>query len=936
VASGRGRFELVSRLVSPKPTLAGSLVDRRAECARLDLLVADARTGTSAAVVVRGEAGVGKSALLDYLLLKADGCRVARAAGAESEMELPFAALHQLCLPFLDELERLPGPQRHALGIALGLAGGPAPDRFLVGVAVLSLLSDLAETQPLVCLVDDAHWLDRASAQVLGFVARRLAAESVVFVFAVRASVDTPDLAGLPELTVGPLPDSDARAVLESAIPGRLDDSVRDRILAEARGNPLALLELARAWTPMALAGGFGLPDNASVSAKIEEIFRRRLTPLPEDTRRLLLVAAAEPVGDPALILAAAARLGITAEAAEPATASGLIDIGTQVRFRHPLVRSVVYREAPASHRRVVHAALAAATDATADPDRRAWHLAAAASGPNEEIAAELERSATRAQARGGLAAAAAFLERAVALTNDPTRHAERGLIAAEASFRAGAFDAVPRLLAMAEASQLSGFQSARADLLRGHLAFVVSYARDGAQLLLRAARQLETIDLELARRAYLTAWGAAVTAGHLGQAGVLLEICRAVRALPAPSATAHPLDLVLDGLAQLTTEGHAAATPTLQRAAKAAAEIPVEDVLLWGWLAGAPSAATWDPEGTDVIFERQARIVRDAGALAELPVILNSLGLAKTWSGDFEGARLLIAESDEVAAATGTQIPPFTALSLLARQGREPEASALIEATLKGAIAGGQGIGVMTALWAAAVLNNGLARYEEAAAAASEVIAKAVDPFHSTFVLPELVEAAVRAGDGELARKALERLVETTQPSGTDHALGMEARSRALLSEGTTAERLYREAIERLSRIKRRPDLARAHLLYGEWLRREGRRVDARDQLRTAHDLFLAIGMEAFGERARHELLATGERVRTRSVDTQDQLTPQELQIARLAGDGRTNPEIGAQLFLSRRTVEWHLRKVFDKLDVRSRRELPQALRRATPAASR
>jgi DNA-binding CsgD family transcriptional regulator len=446
----------------------------------------------------------------------------------------------------------------------------------------------------------------------------------------------------------------------------------------------------------------------------------------------------------------------------------------------------------------------------------------------------------------------------------------------------------------------------------------------------------LEPIDLDLARRAYLTAWGAAVAAGHLGQAGVLLEICRAVRALPAPSATAHPLDLVLDGLAQLTTEGRAAATPTLQRAAKAAVEIPVGDVLLWGWLAGAPSVATWDSEGTDAIFERQARIVREVGALAELPVILNSLGLAKTWSGDFEGARLLIAESDEVAAATGTQIPPFTALSLLARQGKEPEASALIEATLKAATARGQGSGAMTALWAAAVLNNGLARYEEAATAARQVIANAIDPWHSTFVLPELVEAAARAGDVELALNALERLAETTQPAGTEYALGIEARSRALLSDGGPAELLYREAIDRLGRTQRRPELARAHLLYGEWLRREGRRIDARDQLRTAHDMFVGMGMEAFAERARRELLATGERVRKRSVETQNQLTPQEMQIARLAGDGRTNPEIGAQLFLSRRTVEWHLRKVFDKLEVRSRHELPDAIRRGARAAAR
>jgi DNA-binding CsgD family transcriptional regulator len=927
---------LVSRLASSTTTTAQALVDRRVECARLDQLLADARTGTSAAVVVRGEAGVGKSALLDYLLANAAGCLVVRAAGVESEMELPFAGLHQLCAPLLNSLERLPAPQRGALGTAFGLASGPATDRFLVGVAALGLLSDIAETQPLICLVDDAQWLDRASAQVLGFVARRLAADSVVLIFAARASIDTPDLAGLPELTIGPLSDPDARAVLESAITGKLDESVRDRILAEARGNPLALLELARAWTPMALAGGFGLPDNASVSAKIEEVFRRHLTPLPDDSRRLLLVAAADPVGDPALILAAAERLGIPAEAAEPAIASGLLHIGRQVRFRHPLVRSVVYREAPLSHRRAVHGALAEVTDPKIDPDRRAWHLAASASGPDENIAAELERSATRAQARGGLAAAAAFLERAVALTDNPAPRAERALVAAEVSFQAGAFDAVQRLLTTAEEYPLDEFGGARADLLRGHLAVVLSYGSDAAPLLLRAAKRLAPFNLELAREAYLTAWGAAVIAGDLGEAGLLLEICRAIRALPPPPTAAHPLDLVLDGLALLTTDGRAVATPALQRAAKAVAEMPVEDVLRWGWLAGAPSAATWDSDGISAINERQAQLLRDAGALAELPLQLNALAGVKALKGDFDGAGLLIAESDRVAAATGSHVPPFAEVTLRARQGREPEASALIEAAIKHAVAGGQGGGAMSAQFAAAVLYNGLALYERAASAAGQVVAKALDPWNYVFALPELVEAAARTGELELARNAVDRLAETTQPAGTEYALGIEARSRALVSEGVAAEKLYREAIDRLSRTDVRPELARAHLLYGEWLRREGRRIDSRDQLRTAHDMFLAIGMEAFGERTRRELLATGERVRKRSVETQDELTPQETQIARLASDGHTNPEIGAQLFLSRRTVEWHLRKVFDKLDVRSRRELPEALRRATRAGAR
>lgn len=906
---------------------AQALVDRRAEFAQLDGLLADARTGTSGAVVVRGEAGVGKSALLDYLLLNAAGCRVIRAVGVESEMELPFAALHQLCAPFTSALQRLPGPQRDALGTALGLVSGPAPDRFLVGVAVLSLLSDIAESQPVVCLVDDLQWIDRASAQVLGFVARRLAAESVVLIFSARTSVDTPDLAGVPEITVEPLSDSDARAVLESAISGKLDESVRDRIVAEARGNPLALLELAHAWTPMALAGGFGLPDSASVSAKVEKIFRGYLAPLPADTRLLLLVAASEPTGHPALTLAAAELIGIPADAAEAANRSGLVHIGTQVRFRHPLVRSVVYNDAPISQRRQVHRALAEATDRTTDPDRRAWHLAAAASGPDEDVAAELERSAARAQARGGVAAAAAFLDRAVALTANPARRVERALVAAQTSFQAGAFDAVQRLLSTAESSPLHEFQSAQIDLLRGSLAFVLSYGADGAPLLLQAARRLEPFDLELARVAYLRAWEAALVTGYLGGSDVLVEISRAARALPAPSERAHPMDLVLDGLAQLTIEGHATAMPMLRRAAKAVFDMPVEEVLRRGSQAGAPSTVAWD--GSIAIFERNTKLIRDAGALAQLPVQLHELGLAKTWIGDFDGAALVIAESDRVAAAIGSSFPPFATLSLLSRQGREEEASAFIEATIKQCTAGRQGLAVLAAESAAAVLYNGLGRYEEAASAAAHVVANAGPVALYNWALPELVEAATRSGNGELARDALDRLVATTQPAGTDYALGMEARSRALLSDDRAAERLYREAIDRLSRTEVRPELARAHLLYGEWLRREGRRVDARDQLRTAHDMLVTIGMEAFAERARHELMATGEHVRKRSVETQDQLTPQETQIARLASGGRTNPEIGAQLFLSRRTVEWHLRKVFDKLDVRSRRELQAALQK-------
>jgi DNA-binding CsgD family transcriptional regulator len=903
------------------------LLGRRSERETLDRIVTDALAGQSRVIVVRGEAGIGKSALLGHLLEKVAGWHVATALGVESEMELAYSGLHQLCGPMLDHLDRLPTPQREALATVFGQSSGPAPDRFLVGLAALTLFAEIAEEQPLVCIIDDAQWLDRASAQILGFVARRLLAERIALVCATRSDLGDQALAGLPELSVDGLGDSDARALLLENVYGPLDAAVCDQIVTDSHGNPLALLELPRSWRAADLAGGFGLPDSQPVVSKIEQSYVRRLRVLPSETQLLVLAAAAEPLGDPLLLHRAAETLGVDMGAADPAVDAGLLRIGGRVEFAHPLVRSAAYRSAATEDRHRVHRALADATDPETDPDRRAWHRARATPGPGEEVATELERSAGRAQARGGVAASAAFLQRAVALTVDPARRAGRALAAAHASFQAGEFDAALGLLATAEAYPLDGFQSAQAALLRGHVALASAYGNDAAPLLLQAARGLEPFDLELARRAYLTAWGAAITANHLGGAGVLLEICRAVRALPPLPAAPHPLDLVLEGLALLTTDDRAAATPILQRAAKAVLQLPVEDMLRWGWLAPAASSAIWDSEGAIAIYERKVQLVRDTGALGELPIHLHSLALERAWLGDFAGAGLLLAESDSVAAATGSQVPPFAMLRLRALQGREAEATPLIEATIQLGTAGGQGIAVMVAYWAAAVLNNGLARYEEAASAAREVTANAIDPWESMWALAELVEAAARVGDPELARDALNRLAETTQPASTEFALGIEARSRALLSDGATAEELYRESIDRLSRTQLRPELARAHLLYGEWLRRGGRRFDAREQLRTAHDMFVAIGMEAFAERARRELIATGEKVRKRSDQTRDELTPQEEQIARLARVGLSNPEIGAQLFISARTVEWHLGKVFTKLRISSRRELRAAL---------
>jgi DNA-binding CsgD family transcriptional regulator/tetratricopeptide (TPR) repeat protein len=915
------------------------LQDRHTERELLDRLVQNARAGTSGVIVLRGEAGAGKTALLDHFLAHATGCRVVRAAGVESEMELAFAGLQQLCAPFLDRLDRMPAPQHQALGTAFGLRAGDPPDRFLVGMAVLSLLSEVAEEQPLVCILDDVQWLDRASAQVLGFVARRLAAEGVVLIFALRDPSEEEHLARLPELPVGPLHDADARALLASTIPGRMDEAVLNRIIAEARGNPLALLELPRSWTRAGLAGAFGTPDSVSVSGRIEESFRRRLAPLPEQSRLLMLVAAAEPAGDPVLVWNAAERLDIPVDAAAPARQAGLLDLGTHVRFRHPLVRSVVYRDATPDDRRRVHRALAEATNPTADPDRRAWHLAAATTGPDEAVAGELERSAGRAQARGGLAAAAAFLQRAVALSGDPAKRAGRALAAAQASLGAGAFDAARELLASAETGPLDELGRARVDLLKAELAFAQNRGGDAPRLLLEAARKLETLDLRLARDTYLEAWAAALFAGRLATGSSLLEVSRAAAAAPAPANPPLACDLLLDGLALIFTQGRPAATPVLQRAIEAFAghEVSVQEMLRWGWLATRAANLLWDYDSCLEIGARTVQLARDSGALEALAVADNACGQAAAFGGDFASAAQLVAEVEAVKEATSTRIAPHAALALVGIRGREAEASRLIERVIADSAAVGQGTAIQYANWAKSVLMNGLGRYDDALAAAVQASDDMPQLHVAMWALSEQIEAATRTGHTDLARRSLARLDDQTAGSNSDWGLGISARAHAMVSEAETAERLYREAIDRLGRTRLRPDLARAHLLYGEWLRREGRRVDAREQLRTAHDALATIGMEAFAERARRELVATGERVRSRSVETLDELTPQEIQVARLARDGLSNAEIGARLFLSSRTVEWHLRKVFSKLGVSSRKELSDALphERRTPISA-
>src|SRR4051812_33803638 len=910
---------------------------RLSECEALDRLIAGVRTGHSRVVVLCGEAGVGKTALLEYVSKRASGCRIARAAGVESEMELAFAGLHQLCAPMLGRLDRLPPPQRDALATAFGLRVGDAPDRFLVGLGALTLLSDAAEEQPVVCLVDDGHWLDQASRQALAFIARRLLAESVALVFVTRSPND--DLRRLPELRIERLSDADARALLGEALSTPLDAAVSEAIVAETRGNPLAVLELPRGLAPAELAGGFRFLDALPLGTRLEEIFRRRAEALPEDTQRLLLVAAAEPSGDPTLLWRAAGELGIGFDAAGAAAADGLFEIGTRATFRHPVVRSAVYRAASPDDRMSAHLALAEATDPEIDPDRRAWHRAQATPGPDAQVAAELERSADRARRRGGVAAAAAFLERAAELTPDPARRGGRALAAAQAKLEAGSREAAETLLATAALAPLDELQRGLLERLRAQIAFVFTRGSDGPPLLLDAARRLEALDPALARETYLEALGAAMYAGRADIDSGVQQVAEAARAAPVAAAPPRSIDLVLDGLARRCTEGPGAGVPALRLALQAVMTEPLdghEAIMRWLLLSPIVQSMTvfelWDDDAFHALATRAVQLARDTGALAMLPVALVYRSGVHLFGGEFAAAAALVEEADAIALASGNASLMYAWLLVGAWRGVEAEAMGFINAGFDDASGRSEGRVVALAGYASAVLNNGLCRYEaamEGAGCASDD----GDFGYSAAALPELVEAATRAGEPEVAAAALPRLEERTRAAGTDWSLGVLARSRALMVEGEDADALYREAIERLERTRIRIEFARARLLYGEWLRRDGRRVDARGQLRTAHEMFSLAGAEAFAERARRELLATGETVARRTAETRDYLTPQEAQIARLAADSHTNAEIGAQLFISPRTVEYHLRKVFTKLDISSRRELRGALPDEQPA---
>ncbi len=901
------------------PGREAELIGRGDELAALEGVLAAARTGQSRVLVLRGEAGIGKTALLEHVAARAAACRVARTAGVESERELPYAGLQQLCAPFLDRLEHLPPPQRTALGTAFGVAAGDPPDRFLVGLAVLTLLADVAEDRPLVCLVDDAQWLDQVSAQTLAFVARRLLAEPIALVVAVREPAEQLDLAGLPELAVRGLGDAAAGALLDSVLQGPLDVRVRDRIVAETHGNPLALVELPRFWTAAEQADGLRRPDGDGLAGRLERCFLQQLAPLPADTRKLLLVAAAEPLGDATLLWRAAGELGLGADPAAAAEATGLIEFGPRIRFRHPLVRSAVYRSAAGPDRREVHRVLAEVTDAVLDPDRRAWHRAQATVAPDEDVAAELARSAGRAQARGGLVAAAALLEQAATLTPDPALRARRELAAARAKRGAGALEAALGLLGAAGAGPPDPVRDAEAERLRGQIAFDQRRSGDAAGLLLRAAGHL---DGDAARETYLEALGAAVWAGS----GVV-EAAKRARAAPAAQVPPTAVDLVLDALATRLTDGYAAAAPLMTGAIDAVRALDTggENTARVLWLLGNRAGGTLATEVLDyaagrALAERQVRLARDTGALVQLQFALNFLANHELAAGDLTAAQVLVDEDRLLADVTGGRPVGYSAILLAALRGRDAEATAVIATATAQAAGRRQGRVVRFADYAHAVLGNGLGRHDLARDAARRVFEHDTVG-HQALATAELAEAASRTGDDDLVTAALDRMSGRARATPTVWTRALEARLRALAGE--TPDECYAESIALLAGTPLRVELARGHLLFGEWLRREGRRVDAREHLRTAHTMTSAMGLEAFADRARRELLATGETARKRTAGTTGELTAQEFQIARLAREGLSNPEIGTRLFLSPRTVEWHLRKVFGKLEISSRRQL-------------
>lgn len=906
-----------------RPPATRRFVNRETELEAVEGLLAAARGGSSAVLVLRGGPGVGKTMLLEHAIGRASGLRVGRVGGVDSEFDLPYAALHQLLAPFLEEIEALPGPQRDSLASTLGLIEVERSDRFLTALGVLTLLSNAAQDTGLLCAVDDAEWLDEASAQVLSFVARRLVSEGIAMLFTFGAAHPTSvALAPFRELNFEGLSQVASRELLDRKVEGTLDSGVRDRLVIEAEGNPLALIELAQLLTAEQLAGLAPLPKALPLGDRLEQGLMRNVRGLSSDARSILVLVATERSGDPGLLRRAADGLGLSQTAIDDA--ESVLRLGAQITFRHGFVRSAVYALASETTRRDAHLALAEAMDPDADEDRIAWHRAAASVDADETVAADLEASARKARDRGGQVAAAAVLELAAELTPDPSRRAARLLVAADADLAAGALSKADTLLSQLTPKLLDDEQRAEAQRLRGTLALARGDKGSSSTLLIEAARVLAPFDLRKARDTCLDALATAMFAGRLASDRGMREAVECARSMPEPTQTTAA-DVLLDAFATLVDEGSAAAAPVLRRGVGLAGESG--DLRAIG-PAFQAAFELWDDEALHTLAQRRVDLARGSGAFVALPNALNQLGAYEVLVGRFDAAEACFEEADEISAATGyagilgkTGVGP---LILAAWRGEDARTRALAEVCSRDGTARGFGTFVGFAQSALGVLELGLGRYHEAMIAVQDA---GLDQILVTRTLPDLVEAAVRCGEEQLATQAAGELAESTTASGTDWALGVLARSQALLVAGREAEGLYREAIGRLQRSRARTQLARARLVYGEWLRRERRRRDAREELRAASQLFESMGALAFADRAQSELAATGERVHRRTPETLELLTPQERRIATLVSEGAPNAEVAAQLFISSRTVEYHLAKIFRKLRISSRSELARSL---------
>jgi len=909
------------------------LLGRSQERHRLTDLLQSAQAGRGIALVIQGEAGIGKSALLDDLAANAGDVLVCRVAGVESEMELPFAALEHLCGPLLGHVVDLRVLHRGTLEKAFGLTTGPRPDLFMVGMAVLDLIAAVTRSQTMLWLVDDAQWLDQASRQTVGFVCRRLRGERLAAVVAVRDTKGARDLTGLPQLRLQGLSRQEAGRLFDSVVTGPTDALVRDRIIAETRGNPLALLELPRSWTTAELVEGFSESERVPGDLQLERAFAKRLGDLPVDTRRLLTLAAAEPKGDPALLWSAAKEMGLDWRAAGAAEAQGLAEFSQHVHFRHPLVRAAAYRTAPLKDRLAAHVALAAATDPVDDPDRRAWHRASSTVAQDECIALELQQSAERARARGGLVAAAAMLERAAALTPDPRLRDERTLAAARAQRAAGALQSALRLLDTLDRAPRSDLLSAYVERLRGKIAFDQKRGAEAAELLLSAAGRLRRLDLTMARETQFEALAAAVWSAPQCGNDLVRKAAAAALELPTGADGGSTSDLLMRGLATRITEGYATAAPLLQGALEAArghhsAAADLDD-LLWlagNRMAGMLAAESWDFETSRLLAQRQVNATREAGALVQLQFALNFLANNVVLAGDVHTAEALVDEERWLATITG--VPPVAYGGLLVEACREdPSLSApMVQAALAAATKQGEGRVVAFLHYVNAVLNNGLGRHRDALLSARRVIEGDTLGYQS-FAIGELAEAAFRVGDRDQLRASLTWMGVRVEATPTSWALGMWARVQAFNEHSAAAEALYLQALEHFADTPLRVEVARSHLLLGEWLHRQGMKERASEHLGEALDAFRELGLRAFAKRARRGLVATQRRRPHPLIDDPGvHLTQKELEIAELAQRGLSNREIGARLYLSHRTVEWHLGNVFAKVRVASRRQLRDA----------